>query len=656
VLAVLVLGLAADEPVALLELPGVVSPGEVIEASVVDPARTPPGGRWTVAGVEAQERDGRVSVRLPETLATGQPIPVQYHDPAGALEAHARAAVEIRPSPRARPQPALASASAHVVPGGEACVCGFLPPASWDALRLAGQPLQRTSASSREVRFRVPAGLTAGAHLLGGEARAGFRADRLVMRVVRLSGRTAKAELRRGQQTSVEIDVEGTEEPLPVWLDNVNPGVVSLDGASGPVSPTSGGPENRLVRTLHGRRRGDFLLHYRLELPSACACAEDPSELDTPPLFVPGRVLALVRPAPGDVPEDLARAIALTHALVVEAIHDLPLTGEVLVVLVGADDVRAKVAALQRDRRVRIAQPDYVHEVATGPAAGAAPSAYGPRLIGADRLPAAADGRGVTVGLIDTGVDARHPLLSARIAGQEDLTGQGLGPDVHGTMMAGAIAAEAGRDGLRGIAPGARLLVLKACRPVSAQNALAHCRSSALLPAVDRAATRGAQVLNLSVAGSQDEGLADRVREAERRGHIVVAAAGHLPEGSDPHPASLEEALAVTAVDAGAAAYPRATRGAFVDVAAPGVEVLTTVPGNGQAVCDGTSAAAAFVSGAMAVLRQHAPGLAPAAARGLVQRTARDLGPAGKDPQFGAGLLDLCRALAEASAGQAVCR
>ena len=633
-----------------------VSPGEVIEAAVRDPARTPPDGRWTVAGVEAQERDGRVSVRLPETIAPGRPIPVQYHDPAGALKADARVALEIRPPARPRPQPALAQASAHALAGGDACVCGFLPPHSWDSLRLAGQPLQRTSASTREVRFRVPAGLAPGAHLLGGDARAGFRSDRLVMRVVSVSGRTAQEELRRGQQTSVEVAVEGSEEPLPVSLENLSPGVASLDGAIETAAPTSGGPENRLVRTLRGKRRGDFLLQYRLALPQACSCAEDPSELDTPPLFVPGRVLALVRAEPGEAPADLARAIALTHALVVEAIHDLPLTGESLVVLVGVDDVPAKVAALQRDRRVRIAQPDYVHEVASGLAAGDAPSAYGPRLIGADRLPATADGRGVTVGLIDTGVDARHPLLSAKIAGQEDLTGQGLGPDVHGTMMAGAIAADAGGEGLRGIAPGARLLVLKACRPVSARNALAHCRSSALVPAVDRAATRGAQVLNLSVAGSRDESLADRVREAERRGHIVVAAAGHLPEGSDPHPASLEEALAVTAVDAGRAAYPPATRGAFVDVAAPGVDVLTTVPGNGRAVCDGTSAATAFVSGAMAVLRQHAPRLAPAAARGLVQRTARDLGPSGKDPQFGAGLIDLCAALAEASAGRAACR
>src|SRR5690606_25636426 len=113
---------------------------------------------------------------------------------------------------------------------------------------------------------------------------------------------------------------------------------------------------------------------------------------------------------------------------------------------------------------------------------------------------------------------------------------------------------------------------------------------------------------NMSVAGRADDSLLSRllaaafggiegsVKTAQNRS-IVIAAAGNDGPGSDPpFPASLEGVIAVTAVDASSAIYPHATRGLFIDLAAPGVQVISTAPGNQYPVTSGTSFATAYAT------------------------------------------------------------
>ena len=140
------------------------------------------------------------------------------------------------------------------------------------------------------------------------------------------------------------------------------------------------------------------------------------------------------------------------------------------------------------------------------------------------------------------------------------------------------------------------------------------------------------------------------------RGIAVVAAAGNDgPQGRPGFPAALAKVVAVTAVDANEQLYPSATQGNFVQVAAPGVEIVSTGPGGKVMVSSGTSFAAAFVSGTAALLLQQEPQLSPSALQSLLESTAKDLGPAGKDPQFGSGLIDACRAATQLGANGIIC-
>ena len=103
--------------------------------------------------------------------------------------------------------------------------------------------------------------------------------------------------------------------------------------------------------------------------------------------------------------------------------------------------------------------------------------------------------------------------------------------------------------------------------------------------------------------------------------------------------------IAVSATDADDRMFGASNIGPHVAVAAPGVDILLPSPGNDYRMISGTSFSAAYVSGVVALLLQRAPGLAPDDVRKILEQTAKDLGPAGKDPQFGAGLVDAYQAI-----------
>jgi subtilisin family serine protease len=147
------------------------------------------------------------------------------------------------------------------------------------------------------------------------------------------------------------------------------------------------------------------------------------------------------------------------------------------------------------------------------------------------------------------------------------------------------------------------------------------------------------------------------VDAAIKKGIAVISAAGNDgPSGKPSYPAAFKGVIAVTAVDAAEHIYPRATRGSYVSLAAPGVDILSTGPGNRTQLFSGTSAATAFASGAVALLLQQRPNLTLPELQAILQQTAKHLGAAAPDPEFGYGLLDVCRAMAKLSNRQAACR
>jgi subtilisin family serine protease len=127
---------------------------------------------------------------------------------------------------------------------------------------------------------------------------------------------------------------------------------------------------------------------------------------------------------------------------------------------------------------------------------------------------------------------------------------------------------------------------------------------------------------------------------------ILIAAAGNAGPKSPPlYPGADSNVIAVTATDERDAVFPDANRGSYVALAAPGVNILEPAPSGGYQITTGTSVAAAHVSGVAALLLERSPKLDAARLRDILQSTARDLGPKGRDDDFGWGLVDPYRAL-----------
>ena len=310
--------------------------------------------------------------------------------------------------------------------------------------------------------------------------------------------------------------------------------------------------------------------------------------------------------------------------------------------------VATVIRTLMADARVLGAQPNYLYTLQEDPPAAGKPdqAAYSAQYALAKlRLPQAhaiSKGESVVVAMIDTTVDATHPELAGVIAGTYDATGTPEKPQPHGTAMAGAIAAH---GKLMGSAPGVKLLSIQAFGSVKSEGK-SDGTSFGILKGLEWAAKQNANIVNMSFAGPADPELQAMLAAARAKGIVLIAAAGNAGPRSRPlYPAADPNVIAVTATDMDDRLFERANRGAHIAVAAPGVDILVAVPDGGYQTTSGTSVAAAEVSGIVALMLARNRKLDPAAVRRLLTSTARDLGPAGPDDQFGAGLTDAYAAL-----------
>ena len=307
------------------------------------------------------------------------------------------------------------------------------------------------------------------------------------------------------------------------------------------------------------------------------------------------------------------------------------------------------LARLAADPRVALAQRNEVFRGMAQPRTEpAGPLAYGAALIHADSAQRTRTGKGIRVAVIDTGVARDHPGLHGRIAATQNFVDGGersFERDRHGTAVAGVIAA--GGDGARvhGIAPDAEVLAIKACWYAGVDDERALCSSWTLAKSLDFAITAGAHVVNMSLSGPVDELLARLIARAHERGMITVAAAEE--EGDAPgFPASLPAVIAVLASDdRGQVRLPAWTAQAAA-LAAPGVDILTTVPSDGWDFLSGSSLAAAHVTGVVALLREQSPRLSAGEALDVLKSTARAMPRDVRGPAREVGLVDACAALA----------
>jgi subtilisin family serine protease len=295
------------------------------------------------------------------------------------------------------------------------------------------------------------------------------------------------------------------------------------------------------------------------------------------------------------------------------------------------------LAALAHDRRIKLAQPLQSFATRT--------EAYNDPYVGlqrgfqqmdvADAHPMSR-GDGIRVAIIDTGADTEHPDLRGNIAAAAnfvDSDDRQFRLDRHGTEMAGVIGAVANnREGIVGIAPGAHLLLFKACWQAQSDADAARCNSFTLARALVAALDAHAQIVNLSLAGPADPLLTDLIREGLRRGVLFVGAApADAPEGNEGllhQPGVIEVASTGRQAALGSPLY------------APGREILTLLPGGHYDFASGDSIATAEISGVLALLLAKKAGLSGADAYRLLRDTSAHSG--GVD---GGTLVDACAAV-----------
>jgi type VII secretion-associated serine protease mycosin len=266
-------------------------------------------------------------------------------------------------------------------------------------------------------------------------------------------------------------------------------------------------------------------------------------------------------------------------------------------------------------------------------------------------------GAGVTVAVIDSGSGPNPDLSQNLLPGRSIVRGRigDLSADVdtvgHGTHVAGIIAGQ--RDngiGISGIAPDTKIL------PIRILDSRGDGSESDLVQAIRLAVEQGVKVINLSLGGkTQTIALQLALEYAELNNVVVVAAAGNGgPIASTTYPAGNDLTLAVTAIDQTSNAPSFNQRGTYIDVAAPGVSICSTVridssadpsrrcagAGEPYATMSGTSMAAAFVSGVAALIYSVRPDFTAAQVREIITTTAKDIGAEGRDETFGAGLID----------------
>lgn len=257
----------------------------------------------------------------------------------------------------------------------------------------------------------------------------------------------------------------------------------------------------------------------------------------------------------------------------------------------------------------------------------------------------------VVVAVVDSGISLTHPEFAGRLLPGYDFVNEDNNPTDdhgHGTHVAGILAAAMNNGlGSTGIAPQVSLL------PVKVLNLNNVGTWADIADGITYAADQGAHIINLSLGGPvYSQALENAIVYAAGRGAVIVTAAGNVFSSNPFYPAYFPETIAVSATDANDAIWPYSNFGQAIDVAAPGVNIWSTLWKNGEGdtfgFMTGTSMAAPHVSGLAALLLTVRPDFTRADVQALIQRTALDLGASGWDPYYGFGRVDMAAALAQA--------
>jgi subtilisin family serine protease len=365
--------------------------------------------------------------------------------------------------------------------------------------------------------------------------------------------------------------------------------------------------------------------------------------------YVPGEVLVTLRGTKKEIESEIRR-LEKVHKVKRKEVVTLSAISEVLVVfaIVGPGRlVPTVIGSMQRDPSVLSIQPNFIYTEQHVQSQDYESLQYGPKLIRADHVSRYTTGKGIRIALIDTGV-AENQDLEGKILERKNFTNDGdYRRDIHGTSMAGIIAAIPNNGvGINGVAPNVGIISIKVLKSKPGSRKT-YGLAADVQKGVNYAIQMNVNIANMSIGvPERDVGVSRLVGVAVARGMVVVAAAGERdPRGRPIYPAALSEVIAVSALGEDMKPYASGSMGDYIDLAAPGVGILSTQPGNSYRDSNGTSEAAAHVTGVVALLLEKKPNASPAQIQDLLERTSLDLGKKGKDSIFGSGLVDACKAL-----------
>ena len=319
-------------------------------------------------------------------------------------------------------------------------------------------------------------------------------------------------------------------------------------------------------------------------------------------------------------------------------------------------DPAVVAARLSHTRGVRWAEPNFTVRALAAPDDAQWRALYGVQRVGApafwdaNGLGAFPAAGGVPVGIVDTGIDAGHEDLAGKVAAcgaaadGRVTDGECADSEGHGTHVAGTIGALANNHvGVAGVAFASPLIVCRALGGPDGSGTVADVAAC-----IRWVHDRGAKVISMSLGGPSSRTLAEAAKSAYSRGgrsgSLLVAAAGNDGDGTVEYPAGLDQVVSVAAIDARDGVAPFSNENADVELAAPGVDILSTKLGGGYIRYSGTSMATPHVAGAAALLWGRTPGATASSVRRRLDAAVDDLGAPGRDPAYGYGVVDLAKA------------
>lgn len=310
------------------------------------------------------------------------------------------------------------------------------------------------------------------------------------------------------------------------------------------------------------------------------------------------------------------------------------------------------LAALQRNADVEYAEPDYTAE-----ALGTANDPYFTQgsqwHLAKIQAPAAWDvttgDSNIVVAVVDSGVTASHPDLAGKVlAGYDFVANDNDATDEngHGTAVAGVVAPASNNGlGIAGVTWANPIL------PVRVLNAAGSGSYSAICNGITYAADRGARIINLSLGGTASSAaLQDAINYAWNKRCVIIAAAGNSGNNTASYPAACNNVVAVSATDPADVRPSWSNFGNYVDVAAPGVDILSLHGAAQYAAYNGTSFSSPVTSGVAALMASANPNLTNVQLVDLLLKNSDDIGTAGYDVYYGNGRVNANRAVIAAKA------